>query len=379
MPFVRRKRSLRLKAEDRRTLERLSHSRTESMQRIERARILLGYVDGESISGLAARLGVSRQRVYRCVNKALAVGVVAALEDLPGRGRKPRISDAARAWLLDLACRKPRDLGYAEELWTTRLLAEHCRRHGEQAGHPDLKWIGRGTVSKLLAKAEIKPHKIRYYVEKRDPDFDRGMAQVLCVYQEVALLRERAETDHLLAILSYDEKPGIQAIETTGREKAPVPGQYSTWLRDYEYVRHGTLSLLAGIDLLDGHVHGLVCERHRSAEFIEFLKRVDAYYPPETRIRLILDNHSSHLSRETRAYLNSVPNRFEFIFTPKHASWLNLIETFFAKMAKTVLRGIRVRSKEELRIRLEQYLAQVNESPVIFRWTHGLASAESIS
>jgi transposase len=205
------------------------------------------------------------------------------------------------------------------------------------------------------------------------------MAQVLCVYQAVALLRERAETDHLLAILSYDEKPGIQAIETTGREKAPVPGQYSTWLRDYEYVRHGTLSLLAGIDLLDGHVHGLVCERHRSAEFIEFLKRVDAYYPPETRIRLILDNHSSHLSRETRAYLNSVPNRFEFIFTPKHASWLNLIETFFAKMAKTVLRGIRVRSKEELRIRLEQYLAQVNESPVIFRWTHGLASAESIS
>ena len=91
-------------------------------------------------------------------------------------------------------------------------------------------------------------------------------------------------------MLSYDEKPHIQAVGGTGHDRAPVPGKHSSWLRDYEYVRHGTVSLLAGIDLLTGHVHGLVAERHRSREFIEFLRQVDQYYPAHTRIRLILDN-----------------------------------------------------------------------------------------
>ena len=137
-------------------------------------------------------------------------------------------------------------------------------------------------------------------------------------------------------------------------------------------MRHGTLSLLAGIDLLNGHVHGLVADRHRSREFIEFLKKVDEYYPEKAHIRLILDNHSVHLSKETRAFLATRPNRFEFVFTPTHGSWLNLVESFFAKMAKIFLRGIRVSSKKELKERLEKYLEELNQSPVIFRWKYGL-------
>ena len=142
--------------------------------------------------------------------------------------------------------------------------------------------------------------------------------------------------------------------------------------RDHEYVRHGTLSLLAGIDLWNGEVLGLVRERHRSAEFIEFLRLLDARYPAEARIRLVLDNHSAHLSRETRTFLGTRPNRFEFTFTPTHGSWLNLIESFFGKMARTLLRGIRVKSKEELKTRIEMYLREVNEEPVIFRWKYKL-------
>ena len=113
-------------------------------------------------------------------------------------------------------------------------------------------------------------------------------------------------------------------------------------------------------------------ECHRSAEFIEFLHLASAHYPASARIRLVLDNHSAHISRETRAYLGTVSNRFEFVFTPTHGSWLNLIESFFGKMAKTLLRGIRVASKEDLKTRIEMYLREVNEDPVVFRWKYKL-------
>ena len=175
-----------------------------------------------------------------------------------------------------------------------------------------------------------------------------------------------------MAVLSYDEKPGIQAIENTAPDLPPVPGKHSAVGRDHEYIRHGTLSLLAGIDLLSGKVLGLARPRHRSAEFIEFLQLADAHYPAGTRIRLVLDNHSAHISKETRAFLGTLPNRFEFTFTPKHGSWLNLIESFFGKMAKTLLRGIRVASADELKTRIELYLKEVNETPVVFRWKYKL-------
>jgi transposase len=153
-----------------------------------------------------------------------------------------------------------------------------------------------------------------------------------------------------------------------------VAGSQSCVSRDHEYIRHGTLSLLAGIDLLNGEVLGLVRDRHRSAEFIEFLRMTDVHYPADARIRMVLDNHSAHISKETRAYLATVPNRFDFVFTPKHGSWLNLVESFFGKMAKTLLRGIRVTSKDELRARIEMYLREINEEPVVFRWKYKLES-----
>jgi hypothetical protein len=229
-------------------------------------------------------------------------------------------------------------------------------------------------VSKILRKNRLRPHKVSYYLERRDPDFDSKMIQVLYLYKEAALLRAATGATDMVPILSYDEKPGIQAIESTGMDLPPVPGRYPSITRDHEYVRHGTVSLLAGLDLVTGVIHGVVRDRHRSAEFIELLRVVDEYYPTGAVIRMVLDNHSSHISRETRRYLATVPNRFQFIFTPKHGSWLNLIETFFSKMARTMLRGIRVKSKAELKQRIEQYLTEVNELPVIFRWKYRMES-----
>src|SRR5512136_1302155 len=209
------------------------------------------------------------------------------------------------------------------------------------------------------------------------------MAEVLCVYREVQVLKKAAakaekskKSKKPIAIVSFDEKPGIQAIATTAPDLPPEPGVHATFARDHEYKRHGTVSLLAGIDLLTGKVHALVKDRHRSREFIEFLKLLDAAYPAHTAIHLILDNHSAHVSRETRAWLAEQPaGRFEFTFTPKHGSWLNLVEGFFSKLARSILRHIRVASKQELKDRIMAAVDYFNNDPVVHTWTYKLDKA----
>ena len=373
MPFLSRRAPLSLSNQEKEMLTALSQSRSEPAGRVQRAFILLRYGAGDSVSEIARALGTNRPRVERCVSKALELGATQALGDLPGRGRRPAMTAEARAWVVSLACQKPKDLGYAQELWTTKLLAGHVRKHCFEAGHPSLGKLGRGTVSKILRSHQVRPHKIQYYLERRDPEFDAKMVQVLHVYKEVEVWREKgAPPPNLVAVLSYDEKPGIQAIGNTAPDLPPVPGKHSTVGRDHEYIRHGTLSLLAGIDLLSGEVLGLVRPRHRSAEFIEFLKLADAHYPAGARIRIVLDNHSAHISKETRTFLGTRPNRFEFTFTPKNGSWLNLIESFFGKRARTLLRGIRVASSQELKTRIELYIEEADQIPVVYRWEYKL-------
>src|ERR1700726_43422 len=366
--------------EDVARLVTITRSRTEPASRVERARMLLAYREDPSFFAVAHALGVHHQTVQRCVERALSYGTMAALDDRPRSGKEPTITAEAKAWLISLACRKAKELGYPHELWTTRLLARHAREHGPAAGHACLAKLVQGTVCKILDRQAVKAHKMRYYLERRDPDFEKKMAQVLCVYREVEILKQAAAqaqtSDAEVAIVSYDEKTGMQAIATTAPDLPPKPGVHATFARDYEYKRHGTLSLLAGIDLLTGKVHALVRDRPRSREFIEFLKRLDAAYPAGTAIKLILDNHSAHISRETRAWLDArPPGRFAFTFTPKHGSWLNLIEGFFSKFARSVLRHIRVTSKHELKERIIAGIDDVNRHPVIHTWSYKLAEA----
>src|ERR1700730_14215361 len=362
----------------------VSHSRARRASRVERAQMLLAYREKPSFFAVGQRLGVHHQTVQRCIERALAYGPLMALDDRPRPGKEPTITPEAKAWLVSLACDKAKDHGYPHELWTTRLLARHAREHGPAAGHKCLANLVQGTVCKILGQEEVKPHKVRYYLERRDAEFEQKMAEVLCVYREVQILKKAAakakkkakKPGKPVTIVSYDEKPGIQAIATTAPDLPPVPGTYATFARDYEYKRHGTLSLLAGIDLLSGKVHALVKERHRSREFIEFLKLLDAAYPASTAIKLILDNHSAHISKETQAWLAAKPaGRFEFTFTPKHGSWLNLIEGFFSKFARSILRHIRVTSKHELKERIMAGIDEVNRHPVIHTWSYKLAEA----
>ncbi len=369
---------LAISEEDLERLRAIARSRTEPAHQVERAQMLLTYRDDPSFFAVGQALGVHHQTVQRCVERAVAYGPMAALDDRPRSGREPRITAEARVWLLDLACRKAKELGYPHELWTTRLLARHAREYGPAAGHDCLARLAQGTVCKILNRQAVKAHKVRYYLERRDSEFEEKMAQVLCVYREVALLKAAAAEgqNEPTVVVSYDEKPGIQAIANTAPDRPPKPGIYPSFARDHEYKRHGTLSLLAGIDLLTGQVHALVKNRHRSREFVEFLKILDAAYPADTAIKLILDNHSAHISKETKAWLAEQPSgRFAFTFTPTHGSWLNLIEGFFSKLARSVLRHIRVTSKLELKERILAGIDDINRHPVVHTWKYMLDKA----
>ena len=362
--------SITLSSEDRAFLE--------EQQTVVRAKILLLKADGISIDAIADKVDLNRKSVMLCINKYLEGGVENALYDAPGRGRNAEITDDEKTWIINIACQKPKDLGYSAEVWTRALLTKHINKYAEKAGHMRLSTISQSKVRTILEEAEIKPNKITYYCENRDPDFDQKMHNVLLVYKQLSMqfdedgnLLPYFDDGQKVHVLSYDEKPGIQAIANT-TEDLPPDTKHKTISRDYEYKRLGTVSLLAGIDLQTGKAFPLVREKHSSKEYVEFLQLLNSKYPKKDKIRLVLDNLKVHSSKETRDYLATVPGRFEFVFTPKHGSWLNLVEGFFSKLTRQSLKGIRVKSVEELTQRIYKYFDEVNADPVVYHWKYKL-------
>lgn len=367
---------LPLTDEDKKYLKTLSKTRTIQAQIVDRARILLYKSDGITYSEIAERLGISTKTVRLCISKFSEGGIDAALYDSERSGRPTEISDEARAWIIDAACQRPADLGYAQELWTLAKLHEYVKENAQAQGYPRLTSVTKSYIQKLLKNNDVKPFKIKYYCEKRDPDFETKMHEVLMVYKQVEMQFDEngdiiVPDDYKLTItVSYDEKPGIQAVANTTEDLRPTE-ENGEVCRDYEYKRLGTVSLLAGIDLLTGEAIPLVSSTHKSADFVRFLKILDLKYPAQDTIRIILDNHSAHTSKETKAFLAAMPEwRFEFVFTPKHGSWLNMIESFFSKMTKQMLKGIRVKSKQELTDRIYQYFKEINKEPVVYHWRY---------
>lgn len=368
--------SIELNKEEREYLELQTRARTIQAQTVTRARILLLRADAVSIDAIADKVGLNRCSVMLCLKKFKEGGIENALFDAPGRGRNAEITDEEKTWIINIACQKPIDFGYAAETWTYAKLTSHINKTAEAAGYTRLSTIHKSTVNTILAEADIKPHKITYYCENRDPDFDSKMHNVLLVYKQLEMQFDESgklivSEDTPVHVLSYDEKPGIQAIATTSDDLMPDE-KHSTISRDYEYKRLGTLSLLAAIDLQTGEAIPLARDKHSSKEYIEFLKLLDDKYPKGDKIRIVLDNLKVHTSEATRKYLATVPGRFEFVFTPKHGSWLNMVEGFFSKMTRQMLRGIRVKSKEELTDRIYKYFAEINEEPIVFHWKYNL-------
>ena len=379
------KTAVALGAKDRERLERLARMRTAQAQTVTRARILLLRDSGETLVSIAEKVGLAVNSVRLCVTKYLEGGVEHALSDGARSGRPREIDDADRAFVVDLACQRPADLGYAAELWTNDLLTAHVRKVAEAAGHPRLATVATGTVHNILANAQLKLHKMTYYCERRDPNLEAKTRDVLLLHEQLPFRFDEDgnlipwEEGQEIHVLSYDEKPGIQAVANTApdlRPEADDAGGRGTVRRDYEYRRLGTLSLLASIDLLTGEATPLVSETHKSSDYVEFLKILDGKYPKGDLIRIVLDNVSVHTSAETRHYLTTVPGRFEFVSAPRHGSWLNLVEGLFSRMTRQMLRGIRVSSKDELKERILRYFKEVNAEPIVYRWKWNLSDVD---
>ncbi len=374
MPFPKTRSALHLSNIEISELKAISKSRTRNNSEVQRARILLAYYRNTPIAVIARNEKVSRPTVERCVDKALSAGYKTALIDIKRSGRPPIIIADAKAWVVKLACNRPVDYGYAAERWTLSQLAAHVRKNCEIEGFRCLRKVNKTAIKRILDEQPVQPHKTKYYLVRKDPEFDAKMAQVLVVYQEVNQFNDDVNlySKHKKATVSYDEKPGIQAIAGIAKDLPPEPGKHKSWGRDYEYRRLGTLFLLAGIDLHDGFILSIIRECHRSLEFTEFLQVLHEHYDLAWQIRVILDNHSAHVSKETMQWLKQYPNRFEFVFTPKHGPWLNMIEMFFSKMTRSFLRSLRVSTKEELKLRINQYMDEVNADPVVFKWKYRL-------
>lgn len=342
---------LLLTIEHKEKLEKLVKSGMTPAIIVQRAKILLFKADGRSNDSVADELGINKRTVLLWTKKYRNRSANETLDDIlsvsEGRGPKEEISGEAKTWMIGIACQKPKDLGYAAETWTNSALTKHIRQHAAAAGYQRLTTISESSVFNILSKSNIKPFRVQYYCERRDPDFDSKMHNVLLVYKQVSL--------------QFDEEGNLIPFEGHGTIK-----------RDYEYKRLGTVSLLAGIDLQTGEAIPLVSDTHNSRDYIAFLENLNDKYPKEDKIRLILDNLKVHSSADVQEYLSTVPGRFEFVFTPKHASWLNLVEGFFSKMTKQMLRNIRVKTKDELVTRIYKYFNEINETPVVYHWTWNL-------
>jgi transposase len=232
-------------------------SRTEEKRRTVRAAILLASLSGQSDEAIARRHHVSRSTVGLCIQKCLQFGLDAALGELPRPGKPRQLPDDAIAWVQNCACQKPKELGYSYELWTYKLLTAHVRRHCMAAGHPTLRKLSRSKLHKILRKGELRPHKVRYYVERRDPGFEAKMATVLHVYKEVEIIHDgllRGAVRELgMVTISYDEKPGLQALAVTTPDRPPVVGQQSLAGLRIQTPGHGVAAGRVGLAQREGH------------------------------------------------------------------------------------------------------------------------------
>ena len=221
------RKQLKLSESDMAQLKAYSVSRTESSSKVQRSRIIIDYSSGMTIAKITRKYGTNRPLVERTVDKAIEFGHITALSDLPRSGRPSDITDAARAWVVSIACEPPTKFNFAAETWTYSALAKYIRDNCTSAGYASLIKTGKSFLNNVLSKSNIKPHKISYYLERKDPEFDTKMASVLHVYKEVALINDENICPNKHTTVSYDEKPGIQAIKNIAAQLQPVPHTHS--------------------------------------------------------------------------------------------------------------------------------------------------------
>ena len=230
-----------LDANHKAALEKLANSGMTPVVIAQRAKILLLKASGKSASAIADEMGVSRHTAELWIKKYRTRSEEDTIEKLlnvsKGRGRKEEITGEARTWLISVACVQPKDFGYAAETWTTKSLTKHINRTAAEAGFARLTTITESGVYRILEKSKIKPYRIQYYCERRDPDFDEKMHNVLLVYKQLSIQFDANgnllpyDDDEVIHVVSYDEKPGIQAVANVADDLPPT-GEHGTIKRD---------------------------------------------------------------------------------------------------------------------------------------------------
>ena len=354
----------------------LAASRKAAPRQVLRAQVLLDYAGGKSPTEIQRLHGVSRPTIYKCIDKALAAGVLSSLKDEHERARAPRISEAACAWVVDLACARPADLGLPGERWTLSALAGHVAAHAAAQGFARLERPGKATIWRILNAPERQANRARYRLARRDAHAERHKAEVLMLYCDIQLYRCDAPADGQAGpsfSVGVGEKPGTPGAPSPNGAAPPAPPRVGRKparkpRRGSEHVRVGSLSLLAALDLHTGQIISHVGPRHTSTEFTGLLQQLHAHYPDDARIRIVLDKHRAHIAKPTMAWLARHPARFDYIHAPRHGSWLNLMESIFSRMARSFLHHIRAASLAELRQCILLGIGEMNAQPVRFKW-----------
>lgn len=323
-------------------LTRLARSKTTSVRLAQRARIVLLAAQGMQNKDIADALGVGRVQVGRWRDRYAEAGLQGIERDLP-RGAPPVKVDVGR--LVELTTQtKP----VAATHWSTRKMAAELG-------------VSASTVMRHWQANGLKPHVVRGFKVSRDPKFVEKLEDIVGLYM--------SPPEHAL-VLCCDEKSQVQALDRTQPGLPLKKGRAQTMTHDYK--RHGTTTLFAALNVLDGQVIGQCQQRHTHVEWLKFLRQIDRETPKGKTLHLIADNYATHKHPAVQAWLDKHP-RFNMHFTPTSASWLNMVERFFRDITVNRLRRGVFTSVPELVAAIDEYVAHHNTKPKPFIWTKSAA------
>jgi transposase len=331
----------------RRKLEQIVRAGTSPQRLVLRARIALAAGEGTANAQISREVGCSETTVRTWRGRFARLGVP-GLFDKRRPGREETHGPSARLAVIAIATSVPPE---GESQWSQQMIADHLRERGRA--------ISRATVGRVLGEAKIRPHKVRGWLNRADDGTFWIRAGQVC--------RLYLDPPPGTVLISIDEKTGIQAKSRKHPQIPARPGRDAR--REFEYVRHGTVSVLAAMNVATGEVLADRIRRNDSATFIRFLAMLDQMILPHLRIHLIMDNGSSHTSKATRAWLAAHP-RFAVTCTPKHASWLNIIEQWFSLLTRKLLRRGDFTSPEDLEAKITTFTIRYNKKARPWKWTY---------
>ena len=327
--------------EDKQELLKLANGRNTAQKVVLRARIILKTMEGLKKKHIAALLGTSRPTVDLWISRYELGGVDSLLVDAPRPSRIPKLSPEKEKEIVEATLHgKPKNATH----WSVRTMAE-------------AQGVSRMMVHRIWKKYNLKPHRIETFKLSNDPNFVEKVQDVVGLYLN--------PPDKAL-VICVDEKSQIQALDRTQPGLPMKKGRCGTMTHDYK--RHGTTTLFAALNMLDGRIIGECMPKHGQDEFLKFLKKIDKETPKELDLHLIADNYGTHKTAKITEWLSKHP-RFHMHFTPTSSSWLNMVERFFGELTnKRIRRGV-FTSVKQLEQDIMDYLKTHNEAPTIFTWT----------